>query len=75
MTDELDLSEFDLEDIVPDYGSGVEDSIAYVKRESINFRPVYALYDSNGDRLGQATTRQEAFILAEQNDLTPRDVQ
>ena len=47
---------------------------AYVKREVVHFRPVYCVYDVDGQLLAQTSTRQRAFIMARRNDMTPYDV-
>ena len=51
------------------------DDVAYIKREVMNFQPIYTVYDASGEQLEQTTTRQEAILWAEQNDLMPLDVQ
>ena len=65
------LSEFDLSDLAEE----ATDDLAYIKRESHCFQPIYVVYDSDGSRLAQATTRREAILWAEQNDLVPSDAQ
>ena len=66
-----ELSELDL----PDWSGDMTDDLAYIKRESHCFQPIYVVYDSDGSRLAQASTRQEAILWAEQNDLVPSDAQ
>ena len=68
----------DLDNLIPeilDSGEGISVDEAYIKREIKNFRPVYSVYDGQGDLLAYATTRQEALRFAKRNDLTPQDVQ
>ncbi|MBQ7413794.1 MAG: hypothetical protein IJV07_05980 [Alphaproteobacteria bacterium] len=73
MSDELKLSDIDFEDFVPDLTDSDAD-VAYIKREIVNFQPIYAIYDGTGQRLGQAPTRLSALLFIERNDLIPQDV-
>ncbi|MDY6407467.1 MAG: hypothetical protein SPL08_02025 [Pseudomonadota bacterium] len=72
--DEIDLSDWDdlFWDIENnDFPMGER---AYIKREVVNFRPIYSIYDSEGQLLAQASSRYKAFLMARRNDLTPYDV-
>ena len=68
----------DLDNMIPDIldsADGITVDEAYIKREVKNFRPVYSVYDSQGELLAYATTRQEALRFARRNDLIAQDVQ
>ena len=68
----------DLDHLIPDIlgsADGITVDEAYIKREIKNFRPVYSVYDSQGELLAYATTRQEALRFARRNDMTVQDVQ
>ena len=71
--DDIELADFDdllLED--PDTKTGLGEG-AYIKREVVNFRPVYSVYDLEGQLLAHAVTRNEALLLIRRNDLVPYD--
>jgi len=71
---DIELADFDdlfLED--PETSAGLGEG-AYVKRETLNFRPIYNVYDAEGQLLAQATTRQQALLMIRRNDLMPYDV-
>ena len=71
--DDIELADFDdllLED--PETNTGLGEG-AYIKREVMNFRPIYSVYDLEGQLLAQAATRNEALLLIRRNDLTPYD--
>ena len=74
MMDDFDLSEWD--DFDGDMFAGNEDmgEGAYVKREMLNFRPIYSIYDLDGQLLGRVNTRHEAYLMIRRNDLVPYDV-
>ena len=68
----------DLDNLIPDIldsGDGIQVDEAYIKREVKNFRPVYSVYDAQGELLAYAATRQEALRFAKRNDLIAQDVQ
>ena len=68
----------DLDNLIPDIldsADGITVDEAYIKREVKNFRPVYSVYDAQGELLAYATTRQEALRFARRNDLIAQDVQ
>ena len=68
----------DLDNMIPDIldsADGITVDEAYIKREVKNFRPVYSVYDAQGELLAYATTRQEALRFARRNDLIAQDVQ
>jgi len=68
----------DLDNMIPDIldsADGITVDEAYIKREIKNFRPVYSVYDGQGELLAYATTRQEALRFAKRNDLIAQDVQ
>ena len=71
MSFEFDLPDWELEEFIPDdFFDGIEDSV-YIKREIMNFHPVFAIYDSTGQRLAQAPTREAAVALAQREDRIP----
>ena len=72
--DDFDLLDWD--DFSEDMLSGDEDieEGAYIKREVHHFRPIYRVYDSDGELLAEAPSRHAAFLLIRRNDLTPYDV-
>ena len=60
---------------VLDQNLGVEENLAYIKREMIGNEWVWAVYlASNGERIGYAVDQKTAFALLQQNDLTPMSV-
>ena len=72
--DDLELLDFD--DFEWDMPLSADDMAegAYIKREVVHFRPVYNVYDSEGQLLARASSRHEAFLMVRRNDLTPYDV-
>ena len=70
---DIELADFDdlfLED--PETNTGLGEG-AYVKREVLNFRPIYNVYDTEGQLLAQASSRHQALLMIRRNDLTPYD--
>ena len=70
MTEPLDL------DAVPDrtvYVRQVEvcDLPEDMREQAMGLDRLYAVHDTNGDRLALVRDRNLAFVLARQNDLTP----
>lgn len=60
---------------VLDSDLGVEENLAYVKREMVGKEWVWSVYlASNGERIGYAVDQQTAFALVRQNELTPMSV-
>lgn len=69
-----------------DLGTLAENRIVYVRtialadlpdeiREQVEGKgPLYAVHDSNGERLALVRDRDMAFVLARQNDLAPVSV-
>lgn len=45
------------------------DKLAYVKKDVVDNIPVWAIYGSNGRRLGYAADRRVAFALIAHNNL------
>ena len=74
MSSSFDIPDWDLEEFVPDEFFGEDEDIVYVKREIMNFRPVFVVYDSRGQPLAHAPTREAAVTLAERADLIPHPV-
>jgi len=74
MSSSFDIPDWDLEEFVPDEFLGEAEDTVYIKREIMNFRPVFVVYDSQGQPLAHATTREAAIALAERADLTPHPV-
>ena len=72
MSDKLDFPGLALSSPFCEDGLDLTD-VAYVKRETMNFQKVYAVYDADGQCLGHTATRSEALLLAERNDLFPCD--
>ncbi|MBR6412814.1 MAG: hypothetical protein IKS41_06630 [Alphaproteobacteria bacterium] len=72
--DDLELTEWD--DFEGDFLLSDDDigEGAYIKREVVHFRPVYRVYDTEGQLLAEASSRYEAFLMIRRNDLTPYDV-
>ncbi len=60
---------------VSDQALGVEENLAYVKREYVGQEWVWSIYlASNGERIGYAVDQKTAFALVWQNELTPMSV-
>ena len=60
---------------VSDQALGVEENLAYVKRECVGQEWVWSIYlASNGERIGYAVDQKTAFALVQQNELTPMSV-
>lgn len=69
-----------------DFGTPAEDQIVYVRPVSVSELPeevqaelegvetLYAVHDSNGERLAIVRDRALAFVIARQNDLAPVSV-
>ncbi|MDV7271260.1 DUF1150 family protein [Thioclava sp. A2] len=69
-----------------DFGTSAEDQIVYVRPVSVHDLPeevqaelegvetLYAVHDSNGERLAIVRDRALAFVIARQNDLAPVSV-
>ena len=74
MSVNFDLPNWDLEEFFSDELFGENEDAVYIKREIMNFRPIFVVYDSLGQRLAQASTREAAITLAERADLTPYPV-
>lgn len=47
---------------------------AYIRQETEFGTTVWAIYDTNGERVGHANSREIAFAVAFQNDLNPFNV-
>ena len=47
---------------------------AYIRPEIQADTTVWAIYDTNGEKIGHANSREVAFAVAFQNDLTPFNV-
>lgn len=47
---------------------------AYIRSEQQNGENIWGIYDSEGMKIGYATSREVAMALAIQNDLTPMTV-
>ena len=56
------------QDMLPDC------QMAYIKQETINFQLVWAMYDSDGNRLGHTSSKEMAMALLRQNDCLPHTV-
>ncbi len=56
------------QDMLPDC------QMAYIKQETINFQLVWAMYDSDGNRLGHTNSKELAMALLKQNDCLPHTV-
>lgn len=67
--DELDLSEMMLEFLDTE-----SEDVAYVKREIKNLRPVYGIYDTEGNNIGYAPTREAALAMIHRAELIAQDV-
>ncbi len=69
---ELDFFDFDN---IPDWDFDDRDSgLAYAKKELLNHKPVWAVYNGCGELIGHATTRQTALIIMRQHDMTPHAI-
>ncbi len=53
---------------------GLKEDVAFVKKDIINHRTVWAIYSPEGAYMGCALDRQTALALAAQNDLTAMSV-
>ncbi|MBR5130020.1 MAG: DUF1150 family protein [Alphaproteobacteria bacterium] len=47
---------------------------AYIRPEVTADQKMWAIYDINGERVGEANSREVAMAVAFQNDLTPFNV-
>lgn len=47
---------------------------AYIRSEDQDGNKIWAIYDSNGEKIGHAGSREIAIALAFQNDLLPFSV-
>ena len=47
---------------------------AYIRPEIEMDRSIWAIYDTNGEKIGHANSREVAIAVALQNDLNPFDV-
>ena len=47
---------------------------AYIRQEPQTDITVWAIYDTNGEKIGHANSREVAIAVALQNDLTPFNV-
>lgn len=63
------LQETETNDLPPENGT-----MAYVKKEVLNHEAVWGIYSSFGEKMGQASSREIAVALVQQNDLTPHSV-
>jgi hypothetical protein len=69
---ELEL--FDLEE-TPDWEFDDQDlGLGYAKKELLNHKSVWAIYNGRGELLSHAPTRQTALVIMRQNDMTPHMV-
>ena len=48
----------------------VEDDRVYIKKESQDNEPVWAIYSPEGERMAQTFSREMALAIVRQNDLT-----
>lgn len=47
---------------------------AYIRPENQENKVLWAIYDTNGEKIGHANSREVAIAVALQNDLTPFNV-
>lgn len=47
--------------------SAREPDMAYIKKETLNDNPVWTVYNTDGEKMGYAATREIAFAVARQN--------
>ena len=52
---------------------GTDDRV-YVKKETSDNEPVWAIYSPDGERMAQTCSREMAMALVRQNDLTAAQV-
>jgi len=50
---------------------GVDSDMAYFKKDLIDNKIVWAIYESSGSFIGQASTPEAAEVIIFQNDMTP----
>ena len=67
-------NELDLSDVLFDSMETESDDVAYVKREIKNLRPIYGIYDTEGNNIGYAPTREAALAMIHRAELIAQDV-
>ena len=65
---------FDLGDFLPDDLMADDTDAVYIKREVVNFRPVFSLYDGTGEKIAQFPNRESAVALAHHEGFIPHAV-
>lgn len=50
------------------------DDEAYIRQEIETDKTIWAIYDTNGEKIGHANSREVAIAVAFQNDLNPFNV-
>ena len=51
-----------------------DEKAAFVKHDIYEGRPVWMVYDADGEKIAATDDREFAFIVARQNDLVPHSV-
>ncbi len=51
-----------------------DSEMAYIKKETINNEPVWSIYSGQGEQMGYAASREVAFAIVLQNELTAYSV-
>lgn len=59
--------------ILPDFHKTTSGD-AYIRQDMCDNELLWSIYDSNGDKIGYANSREMAVAVAYQNDLTPHNV-
>ena len=67
-TFDWDLADFLPEDLLDDA------DVVYIKREVVNFQPVFSLYDGEGEKIAQFPSRESAIALAYREGFMPQSV-
>ena len=65
---------FDLADFLPEDLLGGDTDVVYIKREVVNFRPVFSLYDGEGEKIAQFSSRESAIAVAHREGFMPQSV-
>jgi len=75
MSDDIELSDFDLADFFIDSEMQNQDRSVYLKREVSGFQPAWTIYDSNGKKIAQTNSYDAALVIARQSELDVQTLQ
>lgn len=61
-------------ELLLEIGAWNDDKAAFIKYDMYEGKPMWMIYDAEGERVAATDDRDFAFIVAKQNDLTPYSV-